>query len=324
MRIATLIVALAIAAIATFATSAHAQPYPTRPIRLVVPFLGGGSTDIAARLIGAEIAKTLGQPIVIDNRAGGAGTIGADHIAKSAPDGYSLCFCTTGPMALVPILDPKLPYQPLRDFAHVSHVLNVLNVIVARPGLPAENVRELVAHAKANPDRVSFGTPGIGGPQHLGGELLNSMAGVRLVHVPFKGEAPAITDLLGGQIDLVFASLAAAIPQLKSGKVKSIAVPHAARARALPEVPTVAESGYPGYEIANFIGISAPAGTPQAAIERLHAAIAAALAVPAVEEKLVADGYAIVGSSPAAYADFLRRAHERWSGVIKQAGLTRN
>lgn len=319
MRISALITLVTL----VVAGAATAQTYPVKPIRLVVPFATGGSTDVAARLLGAEMSKTLGQQIVIDNRAGGAGALGADFVAKSAPDGYTLCFCTTGPMALIPILDPKLPYQPLRDFAHVSHVLNVENVIIGRLDLPATNAAGLVALAKASPDKVTFGTPGIGGPQHLAGELLNTMAGIRLVHVPFKGEGPAITDLLGGQIDIVFASMVAALPQIRAGKVKALAVPHLTRSRMLPEVPTVAETGYPGYEISNFIGISAPAGTPAAAIDRLHAAVTAALAVGSVQERLVADGLAPVGSRPEAYAEMLKRANERWSGVIRQAGLTR-
>jgi tripartite-type tricarboxylate transporter receptor subunit TctC len=310
-------------ALVLVAGTAFAQAWPSRPVRLVVPFASGGSTDVAARLLGGEMTRTLGQPIVVENRAGGAGALAAEYVAKAAPDGYTLCFCTTGPMALIPILDPKLPYDPLRDFAPVSHVLDVENVIIARPDLAASDVRGLVALAKGSPDRITFGTPGPGGPQHLGGELLNTMAGVRLVHVPFKGEGPAIAELLGGRIDIVFASMVAALPQIRAGKVKALAVPHAARSRMLPDVPTVAEAGYPGYAIANFIGISAPAGTPPAAIERLYESVRAALAVPAVQERLAADGLAPIGSRPEAYADMLKRAHERWSGVIRQAGLTR-
>jgi tripartite-type tricarboxylate transporter receptor subunit TctC len=257
------------------AAPAAAQAYPSKAVRLVVPFAAGGVTDVMARLIGGEMARHLGQPVTVDNRAGAGGAIAAEHVAKSPADGYTLCFCTTGPMALIPILDARLPYDPLRDLAPVSHLHNVDNVIIARPTLPANTVAELVALARSNPDKLTYGTPGIGGPQHLSGELLNTMAGIRLVHVPFKGEAPSITDLMGGQIDLVFASVLAAVPHIKSGKVKAVAVPHRTRAELLPDVPTVAE------------------------------------------------GLTPVGSRPEAYAAFLRSEHQKWSGVIKQAGLTR-
>jgi tripartite-type tricarboxylate transporter receptor subunit TctC len=305
------------------AAPAGAQAFPSRPVRLVVPFAAGGVTDVMARLIGGEMARHLGQPVTVDNRAGAGGAIAAEHVAKSPPDGYTLCFCTTGPMALIPILDARLPYDPLRDLAPVSHLHNVDNVIIARPTLPASSVAELVALARSNPDKLTYGTPGIGGPQHLSGELLNTMAGIRLVHVPFKGEAPSITDLMGGQIDLVFASVLAAVPHIKSGKVKAVAVPHRTRAELLPDVPTVAESGYPGYEISNFVGINAPAGTPGAVIERLYESVAAAIAQPAVRQRMVAEGLTPVGSRPEAYEAFLRSEHQKWSGVIRQAGLTR-
>lgn len=304
-------------------TPAAAQSFPSKPIRLVVPFAAGGVTDVMARLVGGEMAKHLGQPLVIDNRLGAGGAIAAEFVAKAPADGYTLCFCTTGPMALIPILDPKLAYNPLRDLAPVSHLHNVDNVIIARADLPASTIAQVVALAKANPDKITYGTPGIGGPQHLSGELMNTMAGIKLVHVPFKGEAPSITDLMGGQIDLVFASVLAAVPHIKSGKVKAIAVPHRTRAKLLPEVPSVAESGYPGYEISNFVGINAPAGTPAAVIDRLYAAVAVAIATPAVQERMIAEGLTPVGSRPEAYAEFLRSEHDKWARVIKQAGLTR-
>lgn len=308
---------------AVLAAPVAAQPYPSKPVRLVVPFAAGGVTDVMARLIGGEMARHLGQPVTVDNRAGAGGAIAAEYVAKSPADGYTLCFCTTGPMALIPILDAKLPYDPLRDLAPVSHLHNVDNVIIARPTLPANTVAEVVALARSSPDKLTYGTPGIGGPQHLSGELLNTMAGIRLVHVPFKGEAPSITDLIGGQIDLVFASVLAAVPHIKSGKVKALAVPHRARAELLPDVPTVAESGYPGYEISNFVGINAPAGTPSAVIERLYQSVAAAIAQPAVRQRMVAEGLTPVGSRPEPYAAFLLSEHQKWSGVIRQAGLTR-
>ena len=306
-----------------FAQPAIAQSFPSKPIRLVVPFAAGGVTDVMARLVGGEMAKNLGQPLVIDNRLGAGGAIAAEFVAKAPADGYTLCFCTTGPMALIPILDPKLPYNPQRDLAPVSHLHNVDNVIIARADLPANTIAQVVALAQASPDKITYGTPGIGGPQHLSGELMNSMAGIRLLHVPFKGEAPSITDLMGGQIDLVFASVLAAMPHIKSGKVKAIAVPHRTRAKLLPQVPTVAESGYPGYEISNFVGINAPAGTPAVVIDRLYAAVAAAISTTAVQERMISEGLTSVGSRPEAYADFLRSEHDKWTRVIKQAGLTR-
>src|SRR5438552_13835540 len=255
----------ALAALRTVCVSgASAQTYPTRPIRLVVPFPAGGTTDILAREVGQRLSMTLGQPVVIDNRPGAAGNIGADLVAKSAPDGYTLLMGTVGTHAINASLYAKMPYDHVKDFAPIILVAGVPNVLVVNPSLPVNSVQELIAYAKANPGKLNFASSGPGTSIHLSGELFKVMAGVQMTHVPYKGSAPALQDLLGGQVQLMFDNLPPSLPHIKAGKLRALAVTSVARSPALPDVPTIAESGLPGFEASSWFGILVPAGTPSA------------------------------------------------------------
>ena len=306
-----------------FAQPAIAQSFPSKPIRLVVPFAAGGVTDVMARLVGGEMAKYLGQPLVIDNRLGAGGAIAAEFVAKAPADGYTLCFCTTGPMALIPILDPKLPYNPLRDLAPISHLHNVDNVIIARADLPANTIAQVVALAQASPDKITYGTPGIGGPQHLSGELMNSMAGIRLLHVPFKGEAPSITDLMGGQIAIALPTALAGVPHIKNGKLRALAVTSQKRIASLPDVPTVDEAlGITGYEAVSWGGLMVPKGTPADVVAKMNVEVNKALKMPDIAEKLTGLGAEIVGGTPEAFDLFLRTELIKWKKVAEAAKIS--
>jgi tripartite-type tricarboxylate transporter receptor subunit TctC len=316
--------ALAAAALAAAAHAGAADAFPGKPVRLVVPYAPGGALDASARLVAQEMAHLLGQPVVVDNKPGGAGTLGADLVAKAPADGYTLCWCPTGPLTITPLSDPKVPYQPLKDLVPVSQAITMDNVIMARRDFPAATLKEMVAYSKTAPKGVTFGTPGAGGTHHLGGEWLQAETGAKLVHVPYKGENPAVSDLLGGQIDLVLGSAALAAPLVKEGKVKVIANLGSTRSRLLPELPTVAESGWPHYGWANFIGINAPAGTPQPVIDTLARAAAKAVRAPALREKFAGLGFEPVGSTPRDYAAFLQRETAIWSRQLQTTTLTRD
>jgi tripartite-type tricarboxylate transporter receptor subunit TctC len=290
---------------------------------MIVPFPAGGSTDIMARLIAAEMSKTMGQIVVVDNRGGASGAIGADAVAKSAPDGYTFCYCTTGALAILPFIDSKLPYNPTRDLAPVTHVINQNFVIVARNDLPANNVKELVALARQN--KLTFGSPGSLTPSHLTGELFKTAAtGVQLLHVPYKGDQLAIIDLLGGRLDLMFQPAVVVKPQIDAGKMKAIGISSRARLPSMPNLPTIAESGYPGFETHNFNAIFVPAGTPTAIIARLQTEAVAALKAPAVADRINADGLIAIGSTPQQLAESLKLEAEVWAKVIRATGSARD
>jgi tripartite-type tricarboxylate transporter receptor subunit TctC len=325
MRLAPLLQTLARALVLAAAAAglAHADTYPSKPVRLVVPYAPGGAMDAAARIVATELTKTLGQTVLVDNRAGGAGTTGTAYVAKAPPDGYVLCFCVTGVMTITPLSDPKVPYKPLEDLVPVSHVHNMENVIMARRDLPANDLKELVALAKSKPEGVTFGTPGAGGTHHLGGEWLKNETGAKLVHVPYKGEGPAVNDLLAGHVDLVFGTAAVAAPLAREGKIKVIANLGGSRSKLLPEVRTVAEAGYPGYAWENFVGINAPAGTPAPVVDTLSRAVAKVMAEPAMKERFHSMGFNPVGSSPREYAELLRRETATWSRLLKTTNLSR-
>ena len=324
MKHPILIRALAALTLAAATAGALAQAtFPNRPVRLVVPYAPGGALDVSARIVAAEMGKSLGQQVIVDNRPGAAGTLGADLVAKSAPDGYTLCWCPTGPLTITPLSDPKVPYQPLKDLAPVSHAINMENVIMARKDFPAGSLKELIALAKASSQGFTYGTPGSGGTHHLGGEWFRNETGANLVHVPYKGENPAVADLLGGQIDLVFGSASLAAPLLKEGKIKVIGNVGSTRSQLLPEVPTVVEAGFPHYAWYNFIGINAPAGTPPAVIDILGRAVAKAVREPAVREKFVSMGFEAVGSTPREYASFLDQQTAIWGRLLKTTNISR-
>jgi len=309
-----------IAVLAVVAGGGSAQNYPTRPIRLVVPFPAGGTTDILAREVGRRLSVSLGQPVVIDNRPGAAGNIGSDLVAKSAPDGYTLLMCTVSTHAINPNLYAKLPYDHVKDFAPVILVAGVPNVLEVTPALPVNSVSDLIKLAKEKPGQINFASSGSGTSIHLSGELFKTMAGVDMTHIPYKGSAPAIADLMGGQVQVMFDNLPSSLQQIKAGKLRAIAVTSAQRAPALPDVPTIAESGLPGFEATSWFGIVAPAGTPPAIIARINADVNQWLQSPDAREELLAQGAAAAGGTPEQFAAHIRAETEKWAKVVKASG----
>lgn len=310
-----------VAATLGFCAASPAQDYPrARPIHLVVPFPAGGATDVLGRLVGQELGRVLGQVVIVENKAGAAGSIGTDHVAKSAPDGYTVCFCTTGPQVILPHLT-KQPFDPRKDLLPVIHIHNVPNVLVARTTLAADSLPELVQLARSKPGAIGYGTTGLGGPQHLAGEHLQKLAGIRLNHVPYKGENPAFNDLMAGHVDLVFGSIAVAEPLIRAGKIKPIAVTGKRRSSSLADVPTVAEQGYPDYEAYTFVGLNVPAGTPAPVIETLNRATNEVLADPRVREKMLAMAVDRVGGTSKAYAAFLAAEYEKMGRLIEEGRI---
>jgi tripartite-type tricarboxylate transporter receptor subunit TctC len=304
----------------TTSGAALAQSYPSKPIRVVVPFPPGGGTDIVARTVTPKMAEMLGQPFVIENRAGAGGNIGTDAVAKSPADGYTLLVASAS-TAINTTLVPNLSWDFSRDFAPV--VLMVVNnhLLAAHPSVPANNVRELLALAKAKPGQVTYASYGPGSSAHLTAELFKLMAGVDLVHVPYKGAAPAVNDLLGGQVNIIFADVAAMLSHLKSGKLKALGIGSAKRFEGLPEVPTIAESGVPGFEAGGFLGLVAPAGTPPAVIEALNGAAQKSLAQPEVRERLLALASPPVGGTPEQFAAHIQGEIDKWARVIRAANI---
>ncbi|TMI01206.1 MAG: tripartite tricarboxylate transporter substrate binding protein [Betaproteobacteria bacterium] len=311
----------ALAALLTVCVSgAWAQAYPTKPIRLVVPFPAGGTTDILAREVGQRLSMTLGQPVVIDNRPGAAGNIGADLVAKSAPDGYTLLMGTVGTHAINASLYAKMPYDHVKDFAPVILVAGVPNVLEVNPALPVNSVADLIKLAKAKPGQINFASSGSGTSIHLSSELFKTMAGVDMTHIPYKGSAPAITDLIGGQVQVMFDNLPSSLQFIKAGKLRAIAVTSAKRAPALPDVPTIAESGLPGFEASSWFGIVAPAGTPPAIIARINNDVDQWLQSSEAKEKLLAQGAIPAGGTPEQFAAHIRAETEKWAKVVKASG----
>jgi tripartite-type tricarboxylate transporter receptor subunit TctC len=310
-----------IAALALAAPSgAQAPAYPTKPIRLVVPFPPGGATDILAREVSKHLTETWGQSVVVDNRPGAGGNIGTELVAKAAPDGYTLEMGTVGTHAINASLYAKMPFDHVKDFAPVILVAGVPNVLVVNPSVRVNSVQELIAYAKANPGKLNFASSGPGTSIHLSGELFKVMAGVQMTHVPYKGSAPALQDLLGGQVQLMFDNLPPSLPQIKAGKLRALAVTSATRAPALPDVPTIAESGLPGFEASSWFGILAPAGTPPAIIAKMNMEVAKWLASPEGKEKLVAIGANGAGGSPEDFARHIQAETAKWAKVVKESG----
>jgi tripartite-type tricarboxylate transporter receptor subunit TctC len=306
--------------LAACAAAASAQSFPSKPIRIVVPFPPGGTTDVLARAAAQKLSDTLGQPAVVDNRPGAGGNIGAELVAKSPPDGYTLLMGTVGTHAINPALYPKMPYDHIRDFAPVILVAGVPNVLVINPSLPVNSVQELVAYARANPGKLNFASSGSGTSIHLSGELFKTAAGLSMTHVPYKGSAPALMDLIGGQVQLMFDNLPSALPQIKAGKLKALAVTSRERAPALPNVPTIAESGFPGFEASSWFGLLAPAGTPQPVIATINGEVAKWLASPDAKEKLLAQGANAAGGTPEDFAKHIAAETAKWQKVVKESG----
>lgn len=318
------IVALALAlALASVTRPAFAQQtYPDRPIRLVVPFAAGGSTDIVARIIAAKMSEILKQQVVVENRAGAGGNAGAAAVARAAPDGYTVLMGTVATHAINPALYTKMPYDPVKDFAPVSLLVNVPNVVVVHPSLNVKSVKELIELLKANPGKYDYASSGIGTPLHLSGALFESMAGVKMVHVPYKGAGPALLDVVAGQVKIMFDNLPSSIGQIRKGAVVGLAVTTKERSPAAPDIPTVAESGLPGYETYSWNAIFAPAGTPQAYIDILAKAGAEAVADPTVKARLADLSAVPVGSTPAQLADHVKAELAKWGPVVKASGAS--
>jgi len=313
---------LAVAAAAATPLSATAQPYPTRPITVIVPFAAGGTTDILARVIGQALNKELGQSVIVDNRAGAGGNIGGALAAKAPADGYTLFMGTVGTHAINQSLYKKMPFDPVKDFAPLTRVAMVPNLLVANPGKPYKTVKELIAYAQKNPGKVNFGSSGSGSSIHLSGELFNALAKVDMVHVPYKGSAPAVSDLLGGQIDIMFDNMPSAIQHVRAGKLRPLAVTTAKRSPELPDVPTIAEAGVPGYEATSWFGMFAPAGTPAPVVARLNGALVKVLAQPEVKKKLAEQGAEPYSEKPEQFAEFIRTESAKWSKVVKDSGAS--
>ena len=299
---------------------AQSPPYPTRPIRLVVPFPAGGTTDILARSVAQKLTEAWGQPVVVDNRPGAAGNIGAELVAKSPADGYTLLMGTVGTHAINASLYAKMPYDHVKDFVPVILVAGVPNVLVVNPAVPANSVQELIVYAKANPGKLNFASSGSGTSIHLAGELFKVSAGVQMTHIPYKGSSPALQDLIGGQVKLMFDNLPSALPQIKGGKLRALAVTSSTRAAVLPDVPTVAESGLPGFEASSWFGVLAPAGTPPAIVTRINAEVAKWLASPEARDKLLSQGANAVGGTPEDFARHIQVETAKWAKVVKESG----
>ena len=303
-------------------TSALAQAYPTKPVTIIVPFAAGGTTDILARIIGQALTAELGQSVVVDNRAGAGGNIGGQAAAKAAPDGHTLFMGTVGTHAINASLYKKMPFDPVKDFAPLTRVANVPNLLVANPAQPYKSVKDLIAYAKANPGKVNFGSSGNGSSIHLSGELFKSLAKVDMQHVPYKGSAPAVTDLLGNQIGIMFDNMPSAIQHVRSGKLVPLAVTTAKRSPELPNVPTIAEAGVPGYEATSWFGMFAPAGTPAPVLAKLNAAIVKVLAQPDVKKKINEQGAEVYSETPEQFAAFIQAESVKWGKVVKESGAS--
>jgi tripartite-type tricarboxylate transporter receptor subunit TctC len=313
--------AMASVAIATFASLACAQTaYPSKPVRLVVPFPAGGTTDILARAVAQRLTETTGQSFVVDNRAGAGGNIGADQVAKAPPDGYTLLMGTVGTHAINASLYAKMPYDHVRDFAPIILVAGVPNVLVVNPALPVNSVQELIAYGKANPGKLNFASSGNGTSIHLSAELFKTMTGVQMAHVPYKGSAPALVDLAGGQVQLMFDNLPSALALIKAGKLKALAVTSLQRSTVLPDVPTLAESGLPGFEASSWFGLLAPAGTPKDILAKISGEVAKWLATPEAKEKLAAQGAIPAGLPSDEFARHIATETVKWQKVVKDSG----
>ena len=320
MRINPGLPALAVMLVVGLATgAARAEDYPTHPIRLVVPYAAGGGADSVARIVAKRVGETIGQPIVIENRGGAGSIIGAELVKKSSPDGYTLLLGQSGPISINPAVYRDLPYDPLKDFAPVTMTTAYPYIMVVSPALGVKTLQEFVALAKSKTDQLNYGTTGVGAANHLVTELFDRKAGIRMTHIPYRGTALAVTDLIAGQVQVVFADPISALPHIKAGTLLALAVTSKERSPVAPEVPTIAESGYPGFDAIAWHGILAPANTPTAIINRLNAEIVAALKDPETKGLLEKQAIQTVGNSPQAFADFIKQDIAIWKEVAEQA-----
>ncbi len=303
---------------------AHAQTYPDRAIRIIVPFAPGGSTDIVARITSQKLSERLKQSVVIDSRGGGGGNIGSDMVAKAPPDGYTLLLGTVGSLTINPTLYKKMPYDPLRDLAPIGYFGSTPNILVVHPSLPPRSVRELIAFARSRPGQLNYGSGGTGGSIHLAAELFKSLAKVDMVHVPYKGSAPALIDLLGGQTQLMFATMPPALPHVKSGRLRALGVTGAQRSPLVPGLPTIAESGLPGYEITQWWALLGPPGLPPAIVTRLNSELNAILQQSDVKERFASEGAVTAPNTPEWLASFMKSEVAKWAKVVRASGATAN
>src|SRR5712692_5403051 len=305
----------------SFAAVVLAQGYPSKPIRLIVPFAAGGGNDNVARLVGKRLSESLGQQVVIDNRPGAGGVVGAELAAKSAPDGYTLFLGGVGSHAINPNLHDRLPYDPIKDFAPVALLASAPLILVVHPSVPAGSIREFTALARSKPGQLNYASNGNGSSSHLAAVMFEAMAGVAMVHVPYKGLSPALADLLSGRVQLMFSSVVAILPHIKAGKLRGLAVTGSKRLSSMPELPTIAESGLPGYEASSWYGVLAPAGTPREIIARLNAETVKALEQPEVRNSLLAEGAEPIGGPPEKFAAHIKSENERLGKLIRDAKI---
>jgi tripartite-type tricarboxylate transporter receptor subunit TctC len=299
---------------------AHAQSYPMKPIRIVVTYVPGGNTDVAARLISPHMSENLGQQVIIDNRGGAGGVVGTEIAARAAPDGYTLLFGTSAGLTINPQLQPRLPYNVERDFAPISLLVINPQLMVAHLGLPAKNIQDFLKLAKAQPGKINYASVGVGSPNHLGMELLKTLSGIDIVHVPYKGSAPAVLDLMSGSVSVFFSSIPVMLTHVKAGRLKALALGSAKRSPAAPEIPTVAEA-VPGFEYVTWYGLFAPSATPRPIVARLNEAVVKSLKLPQLDQQLRGQGSEPQPTTPQEAAAFMKAEHARWSKVVKVTGL---
>lgn len=308
-------------AFTALAGGASAQTYPDRPITLVVPFAAGGSTDLVARLLAQKLTEQMGQSVVVENRAGAGGNIGAAAVAKGTPDGYTLLYGTISTHTLNPLMAKKSAYDPVKDFEPVALVGNIPNVLVVNPSVPAKNVQELIALAKANPDKYSYASSGVATPLHLSGEMFNAMAGTKMAHVPYRGAGPAMNDLVAGQVPVMFDNLPTSVEFIKSGKIRALGVTTTSRVEQMPDLPTLEEQGLKGYETYSWQGVFAPPKTPKPIVDKLNAEVKKALADPALQQRLKDLTMTITFSSPEALGQFVKDQLAIWGPITKATGV---
>jgi len=312
--------ALLVLGICLYAVPVFAQNYPGKSIRWIAPFPPGGGTDLISRTLAQKLSEAWGQQVLVDNRPGGGGTIGLAVAAKSPADGYNVVLGQLANVGIAPALYSNLPYDPVRDLAPVTLVLSAPLILVAHLSLPANNVRELIALARAKPELITFGSPGNGTTGHLAAEMIKSATGVKMTHIPYKGASPAITDLMGGQIAIYVSTIPPALPLIKSGRLKALGVTSAKRAPALPDVPTIAESGLPGYEVTNWYGVMVPAGVPRDILGKLHAEIVRILKLPDVQKRFQGEGGTVAPDTPEQFAAFIKSEIAKWGKAVKDSG----
>ena len=307
-----------------FAFSIQGQSYPAKPLRVIVPFAPGGSTDIFARLVAERLSASLSQPVVVENRAGASGNIGADAVAKSPPDGYTLLMATTGVMAINNALFKSMAYDAAKDLEPVIFIASITNVLAVPNDLPAKNVAELVALAKKEPGKLTFASSGAGSSTHLSAELFKSMAGIDVVHIPFKGSGQALIDVVAGRVSMIFDNMPSALPHIKGGKLRALGVTGLKRSPALPDVPTISEAGIAGYDSLSWSGFAVPAGTPRDIVQRLNRETAVILLAPDMRQKLAEQGADAIGGPPETFAEHVRKEREKWGKLVRDRSIVVN